>query len=139
MHYPSVEAMHAGMPHALNLWAMYTSVPQEMRKSKYMRTTSSDRDVMQTIAELQLPVETLTGVGGISLLPAATVEQLLVDKRRLELVQPFRLALLKLASQVGTGYHSHDAVLCGPLLWLRCRLMANGTFFVAHYSGSAAG
>ena len=81
-----------------------------MRKSKYMRTTSSDRDVMQTIAELQLPVETLTGVGGISLLPAATVEQLLVDKRRLELVQPFRLALLKLASQVSwcspSGSHS---------------------------------
>ena len=56
---------------------------------------------MQTIAELQLPVETTAGaVGGISLLPATTVEQLLIDKRRIELVQPFKLALLKLASQV---------------------------------------
>jgi hypothetical protein len=56
---------------------------------------------MHTVAELQLPVETTAGVGGISLLPAQTVEQLLVDKRRIELVQPFKLALLKLASQVG--------------------------------------
>jgi hypothetical protein len=75
---------------------------QEMRKGKYLRNNSSDRDVMHTIAELQLPVETTAGVGGICLLPAATVEQLLLDKRRMELVQPFKLALLKLASQVGS-------------------------------------
>lgn len=35
----------------------------------------------------------------MALLPASTVEALLVDKRRLELVQPFKLALLKLGSQ----------------------------------------
>ena len=77
------------------------AVVQEMRKGKYLRNNSAEREVMQTIAELQLPVETTAGsVGGISLLPAATVEQLLTDKRRIELVQPFKLALLKLASQV---------------------------------------
>lgn len=70
-----------------------------MRKGKYIRINSSDRDVMHTIAELQLPVETTAGAGGISLLPSVTVEQLLVDKRRTEMVQPFKLALLKLASQ----------------------------------------
>jgi len=37
---------------------------------------------------------------GITLLPASAVETLLLEKRRHELVQPFKLALLKLASQV---------------------------------------
>ncbi|GAX79686.1 hypothetical protein CEUSTIGMA_g7127.t1 [Chlamydomonas eustigma] len=76
-----------------------TAFVQEMRKGKYLRTNSAERDIMHTVAELQLPVETTAGVGGISLLPAQTVEQLLIDKRRIELVQPFKLALLKLASQ----------------------------------------
>lgn len=39
---------------------------------------------------------------GITLLPASSVEGLLLEKRRHELVQPFKLALLKLASQVGS-------------------------------------
>lgn len=42
-------------------------------------------------------------LAGVALLPATTVESLLVDKRRMELVQPFKLALLKLSSQV-RGY-----------------------------------
>ncbi len=33
-------------------------------------------------------------------MPASSVETLLLEKRRHELVQPFKLALLKLASQV---------------------------------------
>lgn len=37
---------------------------------------------------------------GVTLLPASSVEALLLEKRRHELVQPFKLALLKLASQV---------------------------------------
>lgn len=73
---------------------------QEMRKGKYLRSASSDRDVLHTTAELHLPVESTAGTAGITLLPASTVEQLLLDKRRLELVQPFKLALLKLSSQV---------------------------------------
>ncbi|GFH27044.1 uncharacterized protein HaLaN_25302 [Haematococcus lacustris] len=40
---------------------------------------------------------------GVTLLPSATVEGLLVEKRKLELVQPFKLALLKLASQANLG------------------------------------
>ena len=71
-----------------------------MRKGKYLRSASSDRDVLHTTAELHLPVESTAGTAGITLLPASTVEQLLLDKRRLELVQPFKLALLKLSSQV---------------------------------------
>ncbi len=72
---------------------------QELRKGKFNRTNSSNRDVLHTIAELQLPVESTASTAGVTLLPAQTVESLLVDKRRLELVQPFKLALLKLASQ----------------------------------------
>mmetsp|Transcript_7527 Transcript_7527/g.18655 ORF Transcript_7527/g.18655 Transcript_7527/m.18655 type:complete len:385 (-) Transcript_7527:298-1452(-) len=76
-----------------------TAFLQELRKSKTTRLNSSHRDVLHTIAELQLPVESTASTAGVTLLPAATVEALLVDKRRLELVQPFKLALLKLASQ----------------------------------------
>jgi hypothetical protein len=87
---------------------------QELRKGKFIRLNSSSKDVLRTIAELQLPVEstatstinmaTNTNASmGVTLLPSATVEALLVDKRKLELVQPFKLALLKLASQVGAG------------------------------------
>jgi hypothetical protein len=55
--------------------------------------------VLSTIAELQLPVESTASTAGVTLLPSTTVEALLVDKRKMELVQPFKLALLKLASQ----------------------------------------
>jgi len=76
-----------------------TSFLQELRKAKYQRIASADRDVLQTTAELHLPVESTAATAGITLLPSSTVESLLVDKRKLELVQPFKLALLKLASQ----------------------------------------
>mmetsp|Transcript_5282 Transcript_5282/g.11569 ORF Transcript_5282/g.11569 Transcript_5282/m.11569 type:complete len:390 (+) Transcript_5282:260-1429(+) len=76
-----------------------TAFLQELRKGKFQRSNSTNRDVLHTIAELQLPVESTASTSGVTLLPAATVESLLVDKRRLELVQPFKLALLKLASQ----------------------------------------
>jgi hypothetical protein len=74
---------------------------QEMRKGKYIRSASADRDVLHTIAELHLPVESCATSSGVTLLPPSTVEQLLIDKRKTELVQPFKLALLKLSSQVG--------------------------------------
>ena len=74
---------------------------QELRKNKYIKYNSNNRDVLHTVAELQLPVESTASSVGVTLLPASTVETLLTDKRRLELVQPFKLALLKLASQVG--------------------------------------
>jgi hypothetical protein len=72
---------------------------QELRKGKFIRLNSNSRDVLRTVAELQLPVESAAATAGVSLLPASTVECLLVDKRKMELVQPFKLALLKLASQ----------------------------------------
>eukprot|EP00955_Chlamydomonas_euryale_P058600 357124-Chlamydomonas_euryale.AAC.2 len=83
--------------------------PQELRKAKYQRIASADRDVLQTTAELHLPVESTAATAGITLLPSSTVESLLVDKRKLELVQPFKLALLKLASQVSMAW---QAALC---------------------------
>mmetsp|Transcript_9467 Transcript_9467/g.25523 ORF Transcript_9467/g.25523 Transcript_9467/m.25523 type:complete len:385 (+) Transcript_9467:172-1326(+) len=76
-----------------------TAFLQELRKGKTIRTNSVQRDVLHTVAELQLPVESTIGTAGVTLLPASSVESLLLDKRRHELVQPFKLALLKLASQ----------------------------------------
>lgn len=55
--------------------------------------------MINTILQLDLPVENNITCNGVILLTAQSVEQLLHDKRRLELVQPFKLALLKLASQ----------------------------------------
>ncbi len=75
---------------------------QELRKGKFIRLQSNARDVLRTVAELQLPVESAASTVGVTLLPSSTVEALLVDKRKLELVQPFKLALLKLTSQVRT-------------------------------------
>ncbi|KAG2442496.1 hypothetical protein HXX76_002582 [Chlamydomonas incerta] len=76
-----------------------TAFLQELRKNKLPKLQSANRDVLHTVAELHLPVESSANSQGVCLLPAATVETLLVDKRRMELVQPFKLALLKLASQ----------------------------------------
>ncbi|GLC38926.1 hypothetical protein PLESTB_000462100 [Pleodorina starrii] len=76
-----------------------TAFLQELRKNKLPKLQSANRDVLHTVAELHLPVESSANSQGVCLLPASTVETLLVDKRRMELVQPFKLALLKLASQ----------------------------------------
>ncbi len=84
---------------------------QELRKNKLVKLQSANRDVLHTVAELHLPVESSANTQGVCLLPAATVETLLVDKRRMELVQPFKLALLKLSSQVDKG-ECHGAWVC---------------------------
>eukprot|EP00879_Flechtneria_rotunda_P028107 GHRR01030185.1.p1 GENE.GHRR01030185.1~~GHRR01030185.1.p1 ORF type:complete len:248 (+),score=79.03 GHRR01030185.1:294-1037(+) len=76
-----------------------TSFLQELRKGKYNKASSSSSDVLQAIVDLGLQVEGTAAHAGIVLLPAATVEQLLLDKRRGDLVHPFKLAMLKLASQ----------------------------------------
>ncbi|GFH20176.1 uncharacterized protein HaLaN_17258, partial [Haematococcus lacustris] len=81
------------------LHQLHAKEGKELRKGKFNRLISSARDVLHTIAELQLPVESSASMTGVTLLPSATVEGLLVEKRKLELVQPFKLALLKLASQ----------------------------------------
>lgn len=79
---------------------MHTRSVQELRKGKYTRTNSNDPDVLGTIVQLGVQVEGTASHAGVVLLPPTTVEALLVDKRRTELVQSFRLAMLKLASQV---------------------------------------
>lgn len=73
---------------------------QELRKGKYNRINSSHPDILGTIVQLGVQVEGTASHAGVVLLPPATVEQLLTDRRRNELVQSFRLAMLKLASQV---------------------------------------
>jgi hypothetical protein len=54
----------------------------------------------QTVIQLHLPVESTANTSGVVLLPVATLERLLQDQRRFDLVQPFKLAQLKIASQV---------------------------------------
>jgi hypothetical protein len=72
----------------------------ELRKGRYAKVTSSSPDVLDAVVQLGLPVET-SAHAGVMLLPPATVEALLQDKRRLDLLQPLKMAMLKLASQVG--------------------------------------
>jgi hypothetical protein len=58
---------------------------------------------LQTVIQLHLPVESTANTAGVVLLPVATLERLLQDQRRFDLVQPFKLAQLKIASQVRVG------------------------------------
>jgi len=70
---------------------------KELRTGRYPKVLSHHPDVLNTAAVLALPPE--LGQTGLTLLTPETVESLLTDRRQAELVQPFRLALLKLASQ----------------------------------------
>jgi hypothetical protein len=70
---------------------------QELRNGKYYKKQSSQPEVLATALELGLPLESAAG-NGITLLPHSTVEELLTNKRRHDLVQPFKLGLLKLES-----------------------------------------
>lgn len=87
---------------------------QELRVGKYAKQTSNAPDVLQAVVQLGLEVE--TSHAGVMLLPPSTVEALLRDKRRLELLQTFKVAMLKLASQVRSHTHTTHA-LAG---WLAC-------------------
>lgn len=62
----------------------------------------------QTVIQLHLPVESTANTSGVVLLPVATLERLLQDQRRFDLVQPFKLAQLKIASQV-RGLKTEDS------------------------------
>lgn len=70
---------------------------QALRTGRYPKLLSHHPDVLHTAAVLALPPE--LGQTGLTLLTPETVESLLTDRRQADLVQPFRLALLKLASQ----------------------------------------
>jgi hypothetical protein len=90
-------------PRAAPPCRLYTRAHQELRVGKYSKTTLVDPAALALVAALGLPVEgAATGAGGAAALPPATVQQLMVDRRRLDLLQPFRLALLKLTCQEAT-------------------------------------
>lgn len=72
---------------------------QELRQGKYPRLLLTDPAALRTVAALGLPVEASAGAAGAAALPPGAVQQLMIDRRRLDLLQPFKLALLKLASQ----------------------------------------
>jgi hypothetical protein len=73
---------------------------QELRKGNYPKTVSSAPDVLDVVVQLSVEVEGSANHAGVMLLPPATVEALLQDKRRLDLLQSFKVAMLKLASMV---------------------------------------
>lgn len=73
---------------------------QELRQGKYQKLILADPPALRTVAALGLPVESSAGASSAAALPPVSVQQLMVDHRRLDLLQPFKLALLKLASQV---------------------------------------
>lgn len=76
---------------------VHTRTLQELRNGKYYKKHSTQAEVLATALELGLPLESAAG-NGITLLPPGTVEELLTNKRRHDLVQPFKLGLLKLES-----------------------------------------
>lgn len=81
---------------------------QELRKGKYPKTISAAPDVLQAVMQLNLEVESSAHHAGVMLLPPATLESLLQDKRRLDLLQSFKVAMLKLASQVHDQRMQHQ-------------------------------
>ncbi|KAL2653423.1 hypothetical protein R1flu_021551 [Riccia fluitans] len=70
---------------------------KDIRSGRYKRFHVTDEDVMLRLAQLQIPPESIT-VPGATLLPSDTVELLLRDRRKMELVEVVRLALLKVVS-----------------------------------------
>ena len=73
---------------------------QDLRKGRYNKIVSNDPRVLATIRQLGLPTDpSAHASAGVSLLPRDTVQLLLRDRRRMDLVEPFRLAILKLTAQ----------------------------------------
>jgi len=72
---------------------------QELRKGRYPKTLCTDRRVLATVVDLGIGTEGAGAVQGVTLLTPDVVVQLLQDRRRVDLVEPFKLALLKLTSQ----------------------------------------
>lgn len=86
-------------PFRLHIPLVYVHAFQDLRAGRYVKTHTTNPAVITTCAALGAREETTSAIGGVTLLPSETVEELLTDRRRAELVQPFRLALLKIASQ----------------------------------------
>lgn len=84
----------------------------QLRSAKHAKAVCAAPDVLAAVVALGLPVEGSAQRQGVMLLPPATVEALLQDARRLDLLQAFRMSALKLASQVGR--------------WAACVCMAGG-------------
>ena len=71
-----------------------------LRANQYPRKHTVERSVVDKCAALGISGETSSGGSvGVTLLPATTVEACLFDRRRNDLVKPFKLSLLNLASQ----------------------------------------
>ena len=81
---------------------------KDLRAGHYAKAVSHAPAVLATVEALEIPHESGFGgradAQGVVLLPPETVESLLNDRRKTHLVQPFRLALLKLASQEAARY-----------------------------------
>jgi len=76
-----------------------------LRANQYPRKHTVERSVVDKCAALGISGETSSGGSvGVTLLPATTVEACLFDRRRNDLVKPFKLSLLNLASHEAERY-----------------------------------
>ena len=81
-----------------------TVLGKDLRAGRYLKYHSTNEDLIKTVQDLELPAESFGGSKGITLVPSETLQALLVDKRRAELVRLFQLSLLKLSSQEASRF-----------------------------------
>ncbi|KAJ7550337.1 hypothetical protein O6H91_07G095700 [Diphasiastrum complanatum] len=71
---------------------------KELKAGRYSRIQSVDKGVLQILESLRIPPESETTVGA-TLLPPETLEAILLDRRKEELVPAVKAALLRIVSQ----------------------------------------
>jgi len=72
---------------------------KDIRSGRYQRTHTTDPGVIRQVAALGAPSESSAGGSvGVTLLPPSVVLACLVDRRRSELVVPFKTSLIAVAS-----------------------------------------
>ena len=76
-----------------------TVFAKEMKEFRPKKVFSRRREILQTVTRLGYPIEASTTAPGVTLVTAETVEVILTDRRKWDLVHPFKMAVLKNYSQ----------------------------------------
>ena len=72
---------------------------QEMKEFRPKKVFSRRREILQTVTSLGFPIESSNTAPGVTLVTSETVEAILTDRRKWDLVHPFKKAVLKNYSQ----------------------------------------
>ena len=72
---------------------------QEMKEFRPKKVFSRRREILQTVTSLGFPIESSNTAPGVTLVTSETVEAILTDRRKWDLVHPFKMAVLKNYSQ----------------------------------------